>query len=147
MLQPEMEAIMKNVWAGVGFVIFLVSSVAYGRSADYVCTIEKEPSAFQLKRSDQEFAGDLHVGQKFTVQRTTGIMDGALKNAFTNQPNVVDPGSRDDAFKVITTEPMATGGVNIFVLVIKEYEKTPTKDFIFINVDALYTGVCEYYFL
>ncbi len=75
-------------------------------------------------------------------------MAGALKNSYVTKPQVIDSGSKDNAFKVVTTmriEQGAGAGSNIYALTINEYDKSPKKPFIFLDNDVVFFGACEHF--
>lgn len=75
-------------------------------------------------------------------------MAGALKNAYVTNPQVIDHGSTETSFKVITTmrkDQGAGAGSAIFALTINEYEEAARKPFIFLNNDEAYLGWCEHF--
>ena len=75
-------------------------------------------------------------------------MAGALKNSYVTKPQVIDPGSKGNAFKVVTTmrlEQGAGAGSNVYVLTINEYSSSPKKPFVFVENDEVFLGVCEHF--
>ena len=75
-------------------------------------------------------------------------MAGALKNSYATKPQVIDSGSKDNAFKVVTTMRIEQGagvGSNIYALTINEYDKSPKKPFIFLDNDVVFIGACEHF--
>jgi hypothetical protein len=75
-------------------------------------------------------------------------MAGVLKNSYVTKPQVIDSGSKDNAFKVVTTMSIEQGvgaGSNIYALTIIEYDKSPKKPFIFLNNDVVFFGACEHF--
>ena len=115
---------------------------------DYRCTIERLEISFSSNKSAVEGMRAAYVGKQFTVERRTGLMAGALKNSFVTSPQVIDPGSRDNSFKAVTTSRLdqgAGGGSAIYVLIIGEFLKTRKKPFMFTENDTLYFGTCEHF--
>jgi len=82
-----------------------------------------------------------YVGQEFTVDRVTGRMTGALRNSFDAKPQVVDQGSKDSAFKVVTTEKVHVGSI-VFALVIDEFVASSRKPFVFLRNTDVFFGSC-----
>jgi hypothetical protein len=82
------------------------------------------------------------------VERQTGLIAGALKNAYVTNPQVIDQGSTDTSFKVVNTMRIDQGagaGSAIFALTINEYEEAARKTFIFLNNDEAFLGWCEHF--
>ena len=82
-------------------------------------------------------------GEKFIVDKQSGRMLGALSNhnAFGN-PKVIDRGSEDQAYKVITVfEPFT----EINVLYVQEFRDGENKPFSFTDGGRTYTGLCKEY--
>lgn len=114
---------------------------------DYRCTIEKRITASAEPPSIQKAQEMAHIGKQFTVERETGIMAGALFNAFNNDPEIVDDGATGNSFKVVTTikqEEEHVYGSNIYALIINEHEKLAQKPFVFMENDVVYLGNCEH---
>lgn len=111
-------------------------------ATDYRCTVERTDSA------TENSVGHLFIGKQFTVERRTGLMAGALKNSYVTAPQVIDPGSTDNSFKVVTTMQLDQGlgvGSAVYALVINEYQDSPRKNFVFLEGDDVYFGWCEHF--
>ena len=75
-------------------------------------------------------------------------MAGVLKNSYITMPQVIDYGSNDNAYKVVTTlrrEEGAGAGSNIYALAISEYETSAQKPFVFLRNEFVYLGQCEHF--
>lgn len=46
-----------------------------------------------------------YVGRQFTVDRSSGVTIGALKNAVDSKPEIIDSGSSENSFKVLSAVP------------------------------------------
>lgn len=106
---------------------------------DYRCTIERIYDADGDKSPLIDGQRKRFVGKEFTVDRRLGVMIGALKNSYMTEPVVVDRGSKDNSFKVVTTMRRDQGvgdGSSVFTLVVKEYLDTPIE----YAVDGMGTG-------
>ena len=115
---------------------------------DYRCRIERvygtEPDESPVVASERKRT----VGSEFTVERRTGVLAGALKNAFATQPVVIDAGSRDNSFKAVTTMRLDQGagrGSSVYTLVVKEYVDSSKKPFVFLSDDIVYFGTCAHF--
>lgn len=111
---------------------------------DYRCKIDRVAS------SDTSPPASLksYVGKEFTVERRTGLMAGALKNSYITKPEVIDFGSEENSYKVITTlrkEQGAGIGSNAYLLVVKEWAKGLNKPFLFAENDDVYFGTCLHF--
>jgi len=138
---------LNNNWI---FGLFLPFLVVYSANAgtDYHCTIQKVVTADAMPNSTLKLHEKTYIGQKFSVERKTGVMVGALKNSYTTKPQIIDFGSKDNSFKVVTTMRLEEGvgaGSNIYALTINEYESSPTKPFIFLSNDVVFFGSCEHF--
>lgn len=112
---------------------------------DYWCTVERFDEADQNDRSRADF----YKGKTFSVHRRTGLMVGGLgelQNSYAagQQPQVVDYGRREmNSFKAVTIQPFSgSGGSNVYLLVIDEYVKQPSKPFMFSANDRIWFGHC-----
>lgn len=115
---------------------------------DYRCKIDRTDSASQPGSTNFEFLRKNYVGKEFTVDRRTGVMVGVLKNAYVTRPQVIDLGSKDNSFKVITTLRLEEGvgqGTSVHVLVVNEWEKPERKTFVFIENQDVYFGHCVHF--
>lgn len=71
-------------------------------------------------------------------------MSGPLRNNYRSDPVIIDPGSKDNSFKVVSVlGPNVVGpGSAVFTLVINEHVETPKKPFVFLSSDVAYFGAC-----
>jgi len=129
-------------------VALFTSGVAHSTDDDYRCTINR----VSLAQGDfgQEFENlkKRYVGKEFTVERRTGLMAGTLKNSYGTDPQVIDHGSKDNSYKVVTTMKIEEGtgyGSNVHVLIISEYEKAPKKPFVHLCNEEVYFRYCEHF--
>ncbi|WLI06720.1 hypothetical protein PSH66_29835 [Pseudomonas sp. FP597] len=63
-------------------------------------------------------------------------------------PQVIDQGSLETSFKVVTTirkDQGAGAGSSIYALTINEYQEGAKKPFIFLNNDEAFLGWCEHF--
>lgn len=110
---------------------------------DYRCTIEQVISA-----SSEKPLGRMFIGREFTVDRASGRMAGTLKNAFITEPKVIDYGSTENSYKVVTTMRMEEGagaGSSIFALTIEEFVEGERKGFVFLADGEVYQGWCKHF--
>jgi hypothetical protein len=115
-------------------------------SSDYKCVIERIETA--NNDADAKALYQSYIGKEFTVERKTGIMAGALKNNYVTEPVVVDFGSKENSFKVVTTMRRDQGvgaGSNAYILTVNEYVESERKPFLFAHNDAAYFGYCTHF--
>jgi hypothetical protein len=115
---------------------------------DYRCTIGRVATAEALPNSQLELRVKNYVGKEFTVERGTGTMAGTLKNSYITKPEVIDFGSDEDSYKVVTTlrrEQGAGRGSNVYVLIVNEYKNGTSKPFTFLENDEIYFGTCLHF--
>lgn len=75
-------------------------------------------------------------------------MAGALKNSGMTKPQVIDRGSNENSFKVVTTMRKDQGlgpGSNISALTIREFDDSQKKPFVFLSDDKVFFGTCEHF--
>jgi len=115
---------------------------------DYKCQIER----ISFASGDQGNLYDMYVknyiGKDFTVFRSSGLMAGTLKNSYVTAPKVIDFGSTENSYKVVTTMSKEQGvgaGSNVYTLIVLEYEKGPKKPFVFLENDVVFFGVCSHF--
>jgi hypothetical protein len=117
--------------------------VVYSGSANYLCKIMNI-----LELSDDGNLSDSQtfkfmVGKTFFVDRVSGVIhgNGVSNSNLSGTPRVLDSGSSQQAFKVMTEyAPM----VSVAYLEIKEYSDFNEKSFIFYRLHDVYTGTCTY---
>lgn len=128
--------------------IFFSSHAMSQTMRDYRCMIERVANAEAPPNASLAFQEKNYIGKEFTVERRTGLMAGALKNAYITKPEVIDIGSEGNSYKVISTLRLEQGagrGSNVYMLVVQEFVKGVEKPFIFANNDELYFGNCIHF--
>ena len=128
--------------------IFLIHSGGAVAQDDYRCSITRIEQSGSSAGADLEALRQSFIGKQFTVERRTGQMAGILKNSFVTEPQVIDPGSKDNSFKVVTTLRLGQGagrGSNVYALVINEFVQEESKPFVFLQNDTAYFGHCEHF--
>lgn len=116
-------------------------------ASDYSCTVARRLAVAPESSTVQKAQESNYIGKQFTVERRTGLMAGILKNAHLTKPQVIDAGSSENSFKVVTTLRREEGvgiGSNIYALTINEYDKSTQKPFVFLENDVVYIGTCEH---
>jgi len=110
---------------------------------NYKCEVT---SAFQVDNNGKRYEKILApwVGSEFTVDRSSGIMTGSLKNSYVTSPEILDFGSSENAFKVITVMKNELIS-NVYVLVIEEYTEGIRKPFVFTANSDIYHGICNHF--
>lgn len=112
---------------------------------DFKCTISAVISAPKLPPAQEAFLNSTYVGKEFTVERQSGRMAGALKVLSPVAPQVIDPGDKDNGFKMVATmrrEQGAGHGTAIYSLAINTFDDAPAKPFLFTNNATAYVGTC-----
>jgi hypothetical protein len=128
-------------------VIILISNIAVA-SNDYRCTIEKIFLAKKESSATYEYYKKNYVGKQFTVERASGLMAGVLKNSYITKPQVIDYGSKENSYKVVTTMRIEEGvgaGSNIYALNVLEYKQGMQKPFVFLENETVFFGYCEHF--
>ncbi|MBI6941304.1 hypothetical protein JET76_08125 [Pseudomonas putida] len=128
--------------AGIVAAAALVGAANAWALSDYRCTVERTVSASENSYSH------IYVGKQFTVERTTGVMAGALKNSYVTEPQVIDYGSSENSYKVVSMlrrEMGDVGGSNVYALTINEHKDGARKPFAFLSNDDVYLGWCEHF--
>lgn len=122
---------------------WVVEAAAVGQ--DYKCIVERVSSASGDSGNAYQFRVDNYVGKEFSVDRASGVMAGALKNSYLTEPQVVDFGSSDNSYKVVSTMRIDQGagaGSNIYALTIEEFQSGPQKPFLFLENGNAFFGQC-----
>lgn len=114
---------------------------------DYRCTIERYSSAEGDSAPTYKMLQGSFVGKQFTVDRSSGITVGALKNSVDSKPQVVDRGSKDNSFKVISAasaDEFLPGSI-VSALNVMEFVAGGKKPFNFMINDGVFFGTCEHF--
>lgn len=122
--------------------VALIGATNAWAATDYRCTIDRTVSASEKSLSH------MLIGKQFTVERQTGLMAGALKNSYFTDPQVIDHGSTENSYKVVTTmrkDQGAGAGSSVHALTIDEYKEGAKKPFIFLFNDEAFLGWCEHF--
>jgi hypothetical protein len=128
--------------AGIAAVVALVGGGNAWALPDYRCTVERAASA------SESSLGHMYIGKQFTVERKSGLMAGALKNSYVTEPQVIDYGSSENSYKVVTTmrkDQRDGAGSSLFALTNKEYADGVRKPFVFLSDNDVYFGWCEHF--
>jgi hypothetical protein len=130
----------------VSVTLCLIASSAYSAS-DYRCVVARRISAGQESVDVQKMQENIYIGKEFTVERQTGLMAGILKFSSFTKPQIIDSGSTDNSFKVISSVRAneGLGGTIIYALTINEYERSDKKAFAFLVSDIVYLGTCKHF--
>jgi len=128
--------------ASIAAVVTLLGAGNAWALSDYRCTVVRAVSA------SESSLGHMYIGKQFTVERKSGLMAGALKNSYVTEPQVIDYGSSENSYKVVTTmrkEQGAGAGSSLFALTINEYKDGARKPFVFLSDSDVYFGWCEHF--
>lgn len=109
---------------------------------NYACEIT---GAFRVDQSGKQNIEALRalVGDKFSVDRATGIMTGALENSYVSGPTVVDHGSKESSYKAINSmNSPVYDGTSLNFLEIQENIVGKTKPFVYLNGADVFYGKC-----
>ena len=131
----------------LGVVCCLIAFNAFS-APDYRCLVDRRVTARPESSGERKGYENASLGKEFTVERQTGLMAGILKNSTLTRPQVIDNGSRDNSFKVITSMNPREGqgsGTHIYALTINEYESSDKKAFVFLANDVVYLGTCKHF--
>ncbi len=110
---------------------------------DYKCTITNASAPGE--NGELEVIGDKSViGKLFTVNRKTGDMSGPIKNNYLSTPKVIDHGSKENSYKVISIMQNETTS-NVYTLVIEEYAESSRKPFVYLSNSWVFYGFCEHF--
>lgn len=111
---------------------------------DYICTIERVSQATGDVGSTYELLNKVFVGRQFTVDRASGVTIGTLKNSLKSKPKVIDPGSSENSFKVVSaiTASQKFPGTLVTALNVMEFVDGEKKPFNYMINDEVYFGTC-----
>lgn len=84
-------------------ILFYLNNANAQTTSDYRCKVERIDTASNEPSSSRRYQEEEHIGKQFAVERRTGLMAGVLKNSYTTKPIVIDHGSTENSYKVIST--------------------------------------------
>lgn len=128
--------------AGVVAVVAMTGAGNAWASPGYRCTVVRTVSV------SESTPGHMYIGKQFTVESKTGLMAGVLKNSYLTEPQIIDSGSNENSYKVVTTmrkDQRAWAGASLFALTINEYKDGARKPFVFLSDSDVYCGWCEHF--
>ena len=107
----------------------------------YQCVVKESK---QLADDGTLESWDFYLGTEFVVDRATGRMNGGLKNhGYFGDPKLIDLGSTEQAFKVITVHD--AGFPSVDYLYVKSYAEGYEKPFVFRTNGDVLSGTCKPY--
>jgi len=126
--------------------VSLMTNVQAYSGDSYKCKVLDAVSLEGKGKLDKDGFGSLYVNPttEFIVDRGTGRMLNKLltNHNMNGSPKVLDRGSKDQAYKVITIyEPF----VQVDYLFIETYAETKQKPFYFLSGTSLLSGTCVDY--
>jgi hypothetical protein len=153
-MNPQLSRLagQRNVLAGLfAFLqcglLMLVAGTASASTGggDYRCTIERFSQAQGDVGSTYQLLSTSFVGKQFTIDRSSGITAGALKNSVGATPKVIDRGNKDNSFKVVSSIGSEQGmpGTTLTALNVMEFIEGNKKPFNFMINDGVFFGTCE----
>lgn len=124
--------------------LFAFTSVA-ATAADFNCTIAGAAevgadgglAALEGKKNYYETV----TGAEFIVQRDKGVMMGRFVSNAGQKITVIDPGSAQNSYKVLSVSPRAGGRVQSQYFELRLQEKGDKKPFILVAAEILH-GYC-----
>lgn len=121
-------------------VFLLLSTSTTAFAVGYECTVKGAYDVDKPGVLAKNKFGSSMVGSTFNVDRTSGRATGALQNFnASGEPKIIDPGSREQAFKVITVYGSLPA---VDYLQIKEYVKSPKPFFFYNSIGFIFSGTC-----
>lgn len=105
---------------------------------DYLCTVR---AVYDLTDGGELADSPFGVGQRFSVNRETGVLTGGLEHPAWSRVTVLDRGSTEQSFKVVAVSTAEFPFLHY--LDIREYTSGSVKPFSYTAGSLLRTGTCE----
>lgn len=105
---------------------------------DYLCTVR---AVYDLTDGGELANSPFGVGQRFSVNRETGVLTGGLEHPAWSRVTVLDRGSTEQSFKVVAVSTAEFPFLHY--LEIREYTSGSVKPFSYTAGSLLRTGTCE----
>lgn len=128
----------------ISFFILTLAIPVQGFAIDaYKCTVTDAKGLSDNGLLEPDEFSQMFPGKEFVLDKGTGRITGGLSNHNGNgQPEVLDYGSTEQAFKAITIfRPFVT----VEYLYIEEFNRSNLKPFMLIDGAHIFTGICEPY--
>jgi hypothetical protein len=138
---------MKHFTYIFGFLIFTTSTLSSASDKNYKCEIlQGLTQTAEGKLKNSAFTDTLvKLNKNFTVNRQSGKIN-VTNNGLVNEnnfgkPKVLDKGSNEQAFKVLT---IYQPNISVDYLEIQEFTDSYIKPFIFLSSGNIYSGICHH---
>ena len=76
-----------------------------------------------------DYIANLYVGQKFVIDRTTGLISGVLNSASYKDHKILNPGNNENPFVLLIEGYRGKGGIQFMYVQVDEYARDPAKPF------------------
>ena len=124
----------------LGLILLAVAGQVSAAGA-YDCVVKSSRSPDKAGQLVEDSVTKLFLGKTFTVDRETGRMLGTPSNHNAyGRPQVLDPGSSEQAYKVLT---IFRPNVNVDFLRVEEHAEQKRKPFLFVTGSMVMTGTCD----
>jgi len=123
----------------------LVPQYAISGINAYECTVKNELHT----NNDGELVSNrkIYIGGVFNVERKTGVvLGGGLGNSSYKTKTIIDPGGKDQSFKLLwQSHPVVgtSGGINSVYLTVEEYNENFLKPFVLVEGNTVLSGTCK----
>ena len=123
--------------------IFTINNLSAG-PVEYKCEINYEyslASSGELKEGKR-----IYKGEKFHIERPSGtVLGGGLGNHSYPKKMIIDPGSKQQNFKLLYLSKPILGtenGKNAVYIEVNEYAETYEKPFVAVTNTKVLSGIC-----
>ncbi|MDY1103254.1 hypothetical protein [Pseudomonas aeruginosa] len=127
--------------------LVLASGSAYSSQTTdrYRCTIERFTQAQGDDVPSYTMLKEAAIGKQFTIDRSSGVTAGALRNSTDAKPFVIDRGDNGNSFKAVSMVSTSQGlpGTTVTALNVMEFLDGERKPFNYMINDAVFFGTCE----
>lgn len=152
-MSSQEASMIRNLWIVLGALAAtnltaFADPVATQDMRDYLCTIQRVTSSLYAGGDRHDLDKSVYVGKTFTVSRFTGALNGALRSSLVVKPIVIDYGSAENSFKVVTAmnrQQSPGPGTLLETLTVSEYIESNSKPFVVASGENIYLGVCEHF--
>jgi len=123
--------------------LFSINSLFAG-PIEYNCQIKYEYSLTSIGELSE--GKMIYKGEIFHIERPSGtVLGGGLGNRFYPTKIIIDPGSKEQNFKLLYLSNPVKGtenGKNAVYIEVKEYAKTYEKPFVAVTNTKVLSGIC-----
>lgn len=124
----------------IAITLFVIAGISLDLpKTDYQCTLERVIS------KEKSPISEIRIGDHFFIEKSTGMMTGALTPPLGYVAHIIDYGSTESSYKAVMRKAKEDSvDSNLYTLTVNEHEGSQKMQFVFQKYHRAYTGWCEH---